>query len=66
MADENEEPEVSEEPLEGASRRRGYAYVRIPESMANQILRNGFMPSKKAVDGITTTGTRASKRHQRE
>lgn len=59
MAAENEEPEIPEEPSQTPGR-KGYLYVTIPESMANQIYRNGIIPAKKNMDGTNSNMTRAS------
>jgi hypothetical protein len=66
MASENEEPEISEEAVESAPRAADYIYVRIPDSMVNQILRNGFIPEKKSTDSAYSTGVRGSTAYHRE
>ncbi|KAE9381017.1 HET-domain-containing protein [Stipitochalara longipes BDJ] len=66
MTSENEEPEISEDDVEGASRPVGQMYVRIPESMVNQILRNGFLPEKKSTDSAYSTGVRGSVAYHRD
>lgn len=66
MASENEELEISKEAVEDVPRPGPYIYIRYPESMENQILRNGFIPEKKSTDGGYSTGVRGSIAYRRE
>jgi hypothetical protein len=66
MASENEEPDTSEEAVENAPRLAGHMYIRIPDSMVNQILRNGFIPEKKSTDSAYSDGVRGSTAYHRE
>jgi hypothetical protein len=65
MAAEHQGLEDAEEPSEGASR-KDFIYVRFPEGMTNQILRNGFIPDKKSTDSSYSTGVRGSTNYRRE
>ncbi|KAN0095096.1 HET domain containing protein [Hyaloscypha variabilis] len=66
MASENEEPDTSEEAVENAPRPAGHMYIRIPDSMVNQILRNGFIPEKKSTDSAYSDGVRGSTAYHRD
>lgn len=66
MASENEEAEIPEEATEDVPQPAKYIYVRIPDSMVNQIMRYGIWPEKKSADSAHSSGVRGSMAYRRE